>query len=829
VGFQLHLSISVDPDGPRGMVHLVVGDNYRARVRARAAALPCRMNSIDRVSIGGGLEGLGRSEAVALLRECRRILTPDGRLTVGALGVDAFIARHMEPADVGDNVAGRGGTLRHGKVDECERLTRRLRDCCWIGSADELRELASQVGLTSLPGDQAPGRKEEHTGWLILEFTKQLPSLAKNRPLVSVLIPAFKPQFFAEAVESVLAQTYDNLELVICDDCQTAEIQMVVGRYAPRDPRIKYFRNESRLGSRQNHIRCLGLASGELIKFLSDDDRLHPACLERMVTCLIGFPEITLVTSHRQCIDETGHELPDLDVTLRPVSEDSRIDGAALARAVLLQFRNTIGEPSTVMCRRRDLVDTRPDLFSFGGRRYETTGDVVMWLNLLSKGDAIYLVETLSYFRLHRDQEQRSEHVRASAEQTWQRMRTDANRMGLLPENAPTRAQWTPLGVAKPWWPESIADGVGQAMAELKGGEESAGRDRLRRAHGLLPQDPWLLLLLGRSEQQSGNLGAARQYLVRAAVLAPDLACVHRELAVVMHRLGQNAEAEAAATRTLMLNPSDAAALAVLAKLSGARLRASGTERLEADPELDGRLEQWPAEDQLIGGLVDVQGWVVSRLPGTVAVQVLVDGCTWPAWITPLLGPDVERAFSSSPPANPMPRFYLMLDTRSIPDGRHVLTFVARCSGRALILGQRPVVIRNRELLGVADGPAGELVEHLVRERDTMRRELEGRLDALARERDAQRLELEERLNAFAQERDAERLELEGRLDAVIREGEALTSALEVQIERLVRERDQATAHLRRMLHAWPVRLYGRAVRLPGAGRLMRRIAGFRR
>jgi tetratricopeptide (TPR) repeat protein len=399
-----------------------------------------------------------------------------------------------------------------------------------------------------------------------------------------------------------------------------------------------------------------------------------------------------------------------------------------------------------------------------------------------------------------------------------------------------------------------MGDAVAAAMAELEGGDESVGIDRLGRAHASAPEDPWLLVVLGRAERQYGNLEAARRYLLQAAAVAPDLPCAHSELAVVTHRLGQDEEAKAAVALALTMNPSDAAAQAVLADLSGARPCTPQVERVEADSEFDGNLDQWPAADELIGGLVDVQGWVVSRRPETVEVRVLVDGCAWPAWITPLFGPDVVQAFAASPPSNPMPRFHLLLDTRTIPDGRHVLTFVALCGGRMLNLGERPVVIRNRELMGVADGPAGEWVEHLVRERDAMRLDLEGRLDALARERDAQRLELEGRLDALARERDAQRLELEGRLDALAqkrdaerleleerldalarqieavgRERDALAHALNLEIERLVRERDEATAQLRRMLDTWPVRLYARAVRLPGAATLMRRIVGVRR
>jgi tetratricopeptide (TPR) repeat protein len=829
---RLSLSIEVEPAPRRGIVHLAFGGLRRTRMPARPAALPCRMNSITRVSVVGGLERLARSEAVALLRECRRILTPDGRLTVDVEVPAGLDARRMQPADAGKRGAERAGTAWLGRTDECEQLTRRLRDCRWVSSEDELRELASQVGLTSVP-DQVTGREGEHTA-AILEFTKQLTPVSTVRPLVSVLIPAFKPRFFAEAVESVRAQTYDHLEILICDDCPTSEIQEMVDHYAAGDSRVKYFRNESRLGSRQNHIRCLSLASGELIKFLSDDDRLHPKCLERMVASLIAFPEVSLVTSHRRCIDEAGRELLDLDATLRPVSEDSRADGAALARAVLLQRVNAIGEPSTTMFRRRDLVDTRPDLFSFGGRRYETIGDVVMWLNLLSKGDAIYLVETLSCFRLHPDQEQRTEHVRSTAVQSWTRMRVDAARMGLIPEDAPTRLQWTPL----------TADLEGQTTDEL-------ARDG----------DPRVLVLLGRREKQAGNLEAASEHFMHASAVASDLPCAHAELATVMHRLGREAEAEAAAARALTLNPSDAAALAVLAELGGTRRRLSGIERAAADPALDGGVDHWPAANQLIGGLVDVQGWLVCHLPPPVEVHLLVDGCTWPAWGALLTGPDMRPAGSSP---NPMSGYYLMLDTRNIPDGRHVITVVARCAGRTLILGERPFVIRNRELLGSADGPAGELVEQLVRERDTVRLELEGSLEALAQQRDSERLELEGRLDALARdrnndrlelegrldalardlsserlelqgrlealahERDAERRELEGRLEAVVRHYEAKSLAAEARLEKLTTERDDATAQLHRVRDSWPVRLYGRVVRLPGAEGLLRRVVGLR-
>jgi hypothetical protein len=284
------------------------------------------------------------------------------------------------------------------------------------------------------------------------------------------------------------------------------------------------------------------------------------------------------------------------------------------------------------------------------------------------------------------------------------------------------------------------------------------------------------------------------------------------------------AEAEASARHALTLNPSDEIAAAVLTTLRGAPSHASAPEQAPADPELCGYLDYWPAPSQLIGGFIDIHGWVVSRLPGAVDVRVLVDGCAWPAWMTPMSGPDVVDAFASSPPCNPRPRFALTLDTRTIPDGRHVLTFVATCDGRAVILGERAVIIRNRELLGVTDGPAGEVIDELVRGRDAQRQELEARVEALARGREAQRSEFEVRLEGLARVR----VDLESRLEAVATARAAERSELEGRLAAVIRERDEAAACLHRINDTWPVRLYARAVRLRGASSLIRLIAGVR-
>nr|WP_240996861.1 glycosyltransferase family 2 protein [Pseudomonas viridiflava] len=85
-------------------------------------------------------------------------------------------------------------------------------------------------------------------------------------PLVCVVIPAFNPCFFRQALQSALDQVYDNLEIIVCDDCRTDEIKAIFDELASApDRRARYVRNAQRLGFLRNILRCLEEASGEYI------------------------------------------------------------------------------------------------------------------------------------------------------------------------------------------------------------------------------------------------------------------------------------------------------------------------------------------------------------------------------------------------------------------------------------------------------------------------------------------------------------------------------------------------------------------------------------
>ena len=109
-----------------------------------------------------------------------------------------------------------------------------------------------------------------------------LPAMTENK--VSVLIPMYNgDQYIVAAIESVLRQSYSNIELIIVDDGSTDNSVNIMQQYLSADTRIQLIQNENNLGLVGNWNRCVELATGEWIKFLFQDDLLEPSCIERMV------------------------------------------------------------------------------------------------------------------------------------------------------------------------------------------------------------------------------------------------------------------------------------------------------------------------------------------------------------------------------------------------------------------------------------------------------------------------------------------------------------------------------------------------------------------
>ena len=116
-------------------------------------------------------------------------------------------------------------------------------------------------------------------------------------PLISCIVPVFNAErFIADALDSILAQSYRPIEVVVIDDGSTDKTPEVVTAYGDR---LRYFR-QAHSGAPQARNFGLGLAQGEFIAFLDADDLWHPEKLARQMARFEARPELDLCITHLQ-------------------------------------------------------------------------------------------------------------------------------------------------------------------------------------------------------------------------------------------------------------------------------------------------------------------------------------------------------------------------------------------------------------------------------------------------------------------------------------------------------------------------------------------------
>ena len=129
-------------------------------------------------------------------------------------------------------------------------------------------------------------------------------------PVVSVVTRAFNCQkYIAQAIESILDQTFQDFEMVIVDDASTDGTAAILKSYAQQDDRIRVFRNETNQGPVKTMNIGLKQARGEFVAVQDDDDLSLPHRLETEVSLLRAHPQIAMVGSGGIFVDEEGEEL----------------------------------------------------------------------------------------------------------------------------------------------------------------------------------------------------------------------------------------------------------------------------------------------------------------------------------------------------------------------------------------------------------------------------------------------------------------------------------------------------------------------------------------
>ncbi|MBF2003621.1 MAG: glycosyltransferase family 2 protein [Synechococcales cyanobacterium C42_A2020_086] len=230
-------------------------------------------------------------------------------------------------------------------------------------------------------------------------------------PTVSVLMPVYNSErYVAQAIESILNQTFSDFELLIINDGSTDRSLSILQRYAAQDPRIRLFSRENQ-GIARTRNELLHRATGEFIAVLDSDDIALPDRLARQLQFLRQHPEVVCLGSAYQIMDSAGRVLTALPVPL----DDAEIQRLALAgHASIFQ--------SCVMMRRAVVLD-------IGGynNALPPAEDLDLWLRLGEVGQLANLPEVLVQYRVHansvseRDCAFQRQQAYEACRQAWQR------------------------------------------------------------------------------------------------------------------------------------------------------------------------------------------------------------------------------------------------------------------------------------------------------------------------------------------------------------------------------------------------------------------------
>lgn len=134
----------------------------------------------------------------------------------------------------------------------------------------------------------------------------------KTEPLVSVIMPAWNNENYVEgAVNSLLAQTYKNWELIVVDDCSTDDTGKVIDRLAKKDKRIKAFHNKQNIKQTRTRNFAISKAKGKYVTLLDSDDERYPTSLQKQVEFLETHPDYVAVGTACELCDEQMNRLND--------------------------------------------------------------------------------------------------------------------------------------------------------------------------------------------------------------------------------------------------------------------------------------------------------------------------------------------------------------------------------------------------------------------------------------------------------------------------------------------------------------------------------------
>lgn len=128
-----------------------------------------------------------------------------------------------------------------------------------------------------------------------------------NNPLISIVMPLYNTEKYVnEAIESVINQTYQNWELIICDDCSNDNSYFIALEYSSKDSRIKVIKNSQNMRQAYSRNKAFKKSKGEFIVILDSDDRMKPNRLEKQLEFLQKNKQYAFVCTNAIMFNNNG-------------------------------------------------------------------------------------------------------------------------------------------------------------------------------------------------------------------------------------------------------------------------------------------------------------------------------------------------------------------------------------------------------------------------------------------------------------------------------------------------------------------------------------------
>ncbi len=222
-----------------------------------------------------------------------------------------------------------------------------------------------------------------------------------DQPVVSIAIPAFNAEFFRATLASAIAQDYPNLEIVVCDDSADKQIETICAELG-KDSAVplRYLRNPVRLGFARNLQACLAQASGELIKFLCDDDMLLDSCITRQAKVLQELTQVSMVICQRLVCSADDILLPSRSLNSVIAPQSAVLIGTDLLASIADNAPNLFGGISHALFRRAQVEEYLSHLV-LDGQGFTARVDLALYACVLRRGHLASLEQVLSVERVH--------------------------------------------------------------------------------------------------------------------------------------------------------------------------------------------------------------------------------------------------------------------------------------------------------------------------------------------------------------------------------------------------------------------------------------------